>query len=261
MLLVQIPWAGRVWALPFLSALAPSERYAQPHRRRHKPVTRWARQLIRLVDRWLPDRTLVVVGDRGYAALDLLDAVAVGRGRSRSVAVGRGRSRPSLPACAWMHVWWLQRLRVSHTRTGVPASWGLACRPWTRYAPIQRRSGRPSRLPAGTATATAASSLSQEMPSGTTRGVSLCPSGGCSSAIPWASLRPKPCSAPTGRPILSRSCSGLPGAPQMEGTFHQVRAHLGVETQRQWSERAIARTTPDHSCPLGTVLPGHARGA
>jgi len=86
MLLVPIPWAGRVWALPFLSALAPSERYAQPHRRRHKPVTRWARQLIRLVDRWLPDRTLVVVGDRGYAALDLLDAVAVGRGRSRSVA-------------------------------------------------------------------------------------------------------------------------------------------------------------------------------
>jgi hypothetical protein len=31
---------------------------------------------------------------------------------------------------------------------------------------------------------------------------------------------------------------------QMEVTFHEVRAHLGVETQRQWSERAIARTTP-----------------
>lgn len=30
----------------------------------------------------------------------------------------------------------------------------------------------------------------------------------------------------------------------MEVTFHEVRAHLGVETQRQWSERAIARTTP-----------------
>ncbi len=75
MLLVPIPWAGRVWALPFLSALAPSERYAQLHGCRHKPVTLWARQLIRLVHRWLPDRSLVVVGDRGYAALDLLDAV------------------------------------------------------------------------------------------------------------------------------------------------------------------------------------------
>ena len=27
-------------------------------------------------------------------------------------------------------------------------------------------------------------------------------------------------------------------------TFQEVRAHLGVETQRQWSDHAIARTTP-----------------
>ena len=31
---------------------------------------------------------------------------------------------------------------------------------------------------------------------------------------------------------------------QLEVTFQEVRAHLGVETQRQWSDRAIARTTP-----------------
>ena len=31
---------------------------------------------------------------------------------------------------------------------------------------------------------------------------------------------------------------------QVEVTFEELRAHLGVETQRQWSERAIARTTP-----------------
>ncbi len=31
---------------------------------------------------------------------------------------------------------------------------------------------------------------------------------------------------------------------QLEVTFHEVRAHLGVETQRQWVERAILRTTP-----------------
>ena len=29
MLLAPIPWAGRVWALPFLTVLAPSERYAR----------------------------------------------------------------------------------------------------------------------------------------------------------------------------------------------------------------------------------------
>ena len=31
---------------------------------------------------------------------------------------------------------------------------------------------------------------------------------------------------------------------QVEVTFREVRDHLGVETQRQWSDRAIARTTP-----------------
>jgi hypothetical protein len=75
MLLVPLPWAGHVWALPFLTALAPSERSAAQPGCRHKPVTTWARQLIRLVHRWLPERQLVVVGDSGYAALDLLAAV------------------------------------------------------------------------------------------------------------------------------------------------------------------------------------------
>lgn len=74
-LLVPIPWAGHTWALPFLTALAPSERYAQRRHRRFKPLTLWARQLIRLVHRWQPDRQLVVVGDRAYAALELLAAV------------------------------------------------------------------------------------------------------------------------------------------------------------------------------------------
>lgn len=61
MLLAPIPWAGRVWALPFLTALAPSERYAQQNGRRHKPITLWARQLVRQVRRWLPERQLVLV--------------------------------------------------------------------------------------------------------------------------------------------------------------------------------------------------------
>jgi hypothetical protein len=35
---------------------------------------------------------------------------------------------------------------------------------------------------------------------------------------------------------------------QLEVTFEEARVHLGVETQRQWSDHAIARTTP---CLLG----------
>jgi DDE superfamily endonuclease len=74
MLLVPIPWAGRVWALPFLTALAPSERYDQERGRRHKTLAEWARQLLLLVRRWWPDRPIVAVADSSYAALELLAA-------------------------------------------------------------------------------------------------------------------------------------------------------------------------------------------
>ena len=72
MLLVPIPWAGRVWALPFLTALAPSERYSREHGRRHKKLSDWARQLVLQARRWMPGRTLVLVADSSFAALELL---------------------------------------------------------------------------------------------------------------------------------------------------------------------------------------------
>jgi hypothetical protein len=73
MLLVEIPWAGRIWALPFLSALAPSERYAAAQGRRHKKITEWAWQLLLVVRRWYPQREIVAVADRAYASLKLLE--------------------------------------------------------------------------------------------------------------------------------------------------------------------------------------------
>ena len=72
MWLGHIPWAGRRWALPFLTVLAPSERYYQERGRPHKKVTDWARQMVLQLRRWLPGRPLVLVGDSGYAVLDLL---------------------------------------------------------------------------------------------------------------------------------------------------------------------------------------------
>ena len=46
MWLGDISWAGRYWALPFLTVLVPSERYHQKVGRRHKKLTEWARQMI-----------------------------------------------------------------------------------------------------------------------------------------------------------------------------------------------------------------------
>src|SRR3954447_15885532 len=72
-LLAPIPWASRVWALPFLCALAPSERYCSEQGERHKKITEWAWQLLLLVRRWYPEREIVAVADGGYASLKLSD--------------------------------------------------------------------------------------------------------------------------------------------------------------------------------------------
>src|SRR5918998_68584 len=78
--LAEVPWAGRVWGLPFLTVLAPSERYRQERGLRHKTLSDWGRQMIRQLRRWLPDRPLVVVADSTYAVLALLaDAAGLPR--------------------------------------------------------------------------------------------------------------------------------------------------------------------------------------
>lgn len=76
MLLVEIPWAQRVWALPFLTLLAPSQRYDQARGHRHKTLTDWGRQMMRQVRRWLPQRAIVIVADSSFAALEQLLSVS-----------------------------------------------------------------------------------------------------------------------------------------------------------------------------------------
>src|SRR3954447_8394320 len=75
MLLAPIPWADRVWALPFLTVLAPSERYARERRRRHKTLTDWARQALLQIACWLPGWRIIAVADSSFAAIALLSAV------------------------------------------------------------------------------------------------------------------------------------------------------------------------------------------
>jgi hypothetical protein len=75
MVLAKVSWAGSMWGLPFLTVLCPSERYHTERGRTHQKLTERARQLIRLITRWLPDRQLIFVGDGSFAALELLHAV------------------------------------------------------------------------------------------------------------------------------------------------------------------------------------------
>ena len=72
MLLTRIGWAGRHWALPFLTALVVSARYDRRKGRRHKTFTDYAQQMLVCLRRWLPERDLVVVADGGYAKREFL---------------------------------------------------------------------------------------------------------------------------------------------------------------------------------------------
>src|SRR6266571_526368 len=74
--LTPIAWANRVWALPFLTVLCPSERCYAQHGRRHQTVLERAWQIIRLVRRWWPGREVVFVADSRFAALEWLAQVA-----------------------------------------------------------------------------------------------------------------------------------------------------------------------------------------
>ena len=107
MVLVDVPFAGRIWGLPVLTALTPSKAWSEQHGRRHRPVTEWARLLLLTLRRWLPVRSVVAVMDGEFAALELLHAL-----RSSVVVITRMRKdarlfdppsshegKPGRPAC------------------------------------------------------------------------------------------------------------------------------------------------------------------
>lgn len=234
MLLVPIPWAARVWALPFLTALCPSERYHERHGKRHKRLTDWARQMVKQVKRWWPERQMVVVADSTFAALEFLHAT-----RQYATLITRLRLDAALYAPAPERCPG-QRGRARKKGERLPAlSQGLDD-PATRWQTltVSYWYGQHERA--------------VEVASGTAvwyhSGKPVVP-------VRWVLIR-DPLGEFESQALL---CTDFQAAPafildsfvrrwQMEVTFEESRAHLGVETQRQWSDKAIARTTP---CLLG----------
>lgn len=231
-LLAPIPWARQVWALPFLTALAPSERYHQTRGKRHKTIPDWGRQMILQLRRWLPDRPLVVVADSAYAVLELLarcqrlprpvtvvtrlrlDAALYDPPPERT-AQTKGRPRKKGPRQPTLHA----RVR------DLPTVWQPVVVRW--YGGMER----PIEIATGTAVWYHA--------------------GEPTVPLRWVMIR-DPAGEFEPQAVL---CTDQEVAPpqivewfvlrwRLEVTFQEARAHLGVETQRQWSDRAIARTTP-----------------
>jgi hypothetical protein len=233
MLLTPIPWAQRVWALPFLTALAPSESFSERYRKRHKPLTRWAVQLLLQLRRWLPDRDLIVVADQSFSAFDFLTCL---------------QSLPRPITC-------ISRLRLDARLFEPPP------------APIPHRPGRPrlvgARLPSVkhrlAAPDTVWTKLGVPQWYGAvareieyTSGTAIWYHGGFAPLpIAWVLIRDPLASFDP----IALLCTDAAQTPpqilawfvqrwQVEVTFHEVRAHVGFETQRQWSDLAIVRTSP-----------------
>lgn len=231
-LLAPIPWAQRVWALPFLTVLAPSERYHQNRDKRHKTTTDWGRQMILQLRRWLPDRALVVIGDSAYAVLDLL-------ARCQRLAYS---------------VTMVTRLRLDAALYDPPPERTKG----TRGRPRRKGKRQPTLPTRLRDPQTIWQRLTVHWYGGTERaidiatGTALWYHGGTPTvSLRWVLIRdPKGEFAP--QALLCTDQDVLPQQIvewfvlrwQLEVTFHEARTHLGVETQRQWSDLAIARTTP-----------------
>ena len=230
MLLVPVSWADRVWALPFLTVLCPSERYYHARGRTHQPLLVRAQQMLRLLARWLPTRSVVVVADHAFSALAFLDAVrhqvavitrlrldaalfepapprrpgTVGRPRCKGDRLPTLQARLDDPKTPWqeltIHAWYATGKRtlqiVSDTAVWYHA--GLPPVP-IRWLVVKDPNGQfpPQALLSTDETITPKQMLTYFIQR-------------------WT----------------------------VETTFEEARAHLGMETQRQWNDQAIARTTP-----------------
>ena len=232
-LLAPIPWASRVWALPFLSALAPSERYSKERGTRHKKLTEWAWQLLLQVRRWHPEREIVAVADGGYSSLELLDRCR--RLRKPITFITRLRLDGALyePAPP-RYPGQIGRPRLKGER--LPNLSVVAEDPRTAWTPVVVADwyGREKRT--------------VEMVSATALWYS---SGLPAVPLRWVLIRD-----PEGEfDTQALLCTDLTVEPakiiswfvrrwQMEATFQEMRQRLGFESQRHWSEKAIRRTAP-----------------
>ena len=230
MLIVTPPWTSRSWALPFLCVLLTSEEVDTTLGHRHKTVPDWTKQLVKLVRRWLPDRPIKLIGDGSYSVVELgtvcrnqqvtliaplrFDACLYTSPPARQPGQ---MGRPRLVG---------QRLpQLDQVLLNLQTVWQKAWVTW--YGQGKRQI---------------------EWCSGT----ALWYRGGQTPLpIQWV-LTPDPegkhesrayfstdqvqCGLSIIIDFMKRWCA--------EVTFEECRAHLGVETQRQWSDKAIERTTP-----------------
>ena len=230
MLLFPVPWSSRCWALPFLTVLSPSERANNKEGKNHKTTIDWAIQMIKQVRRWESKRETYLVGDGAYACVNLgLECI---------------KNKVSL----------VSRLRLDSNLYDFP--------PLPDPHKRGRKALKGKSLPK---LKTLANSSGRKWKSGTLiwYGQTFKTVKYLSGICLWyrAGFQPLPIqwvliSHPDGKSRTEAFFStNLTIEPlriaqlfiwrwPIETTFQECRNHLGFETQRQWSDKAIQRTSP-----------------
>jgi hypothetical protein len=228
MLLVPVPWSRRVWALPFLSALCwPAKKSGQ---RRHKTSVDWVRQMMKHVRRWLPGRRVVLVVDGGFSAVSLA------------------------LACVKHHVAMVSRLRWDAALYHPPGP-----QPKGKRGPKPTKGKRQRRLQEWAVRSdTPWETVEVDWYGGQRKKMWVFSRTALwyTPGLPPVAIRYVLVADPEGKLRMEAFfCTDLEATPvailqwvvlrwSVEVTFEEGRAHLGLETQRQWSDNAIARTTP-----------------
>jgi hypothetical protein len=232
-LLVPVPWSRRQWALPFMVVPALSKATSAQLGKRHRTIIDWTRLMLDKVQRWQPERPLILVGDGTYAAIPL-------------VQYCQRTQRP---------ITLVTRLRIDaklHDFPVVPAP--------SKPGPKPKKGARqPSPAAVLEDPTTVWHTLGLPWYGGEEKnleyvtGVSLwAKRGETPVAIRWVLVRCphdkhfKPevfcCAQPNVE--VRQILLWVVARWNIEVTFEELRACLGFETQRQWSDRAIERTTP-----------------
>lgn len=230
MLIVQPPCSENYWSLPFLTVLTPSESANKGANKQHKTSIDWSIQMMKQVSRWLANRCIILIGDGGFSCIRLAHE------------------------CIKTGVTLISRLRPDSRLFEFPGE-----------QPPDKRGPKPQKGERITKLKDLAIDPTQDWKEAYVRwygqsvkliryltGVNLWhtpgekpvvirwvlvidPEGKCRSEAFFSTDTELSAIKIVEYYILRWS---------VEVTFEESRRHLGVETQRQWSDKAIERTTP-----------------
>lgn len=235
---IKLPWCQQAWALPFLTILMPPEKPLSTSKNnknlnrvtKHKTLNDWACQVAILLRRWIgKSKNITIVADSAFATYILANTC-----RDQKIHL---ISRMRLDARTFEFPEELKGKRGRKRLVGkrLPTFNQMLEDPSCKWKTVEVAWYNGSKKPL-------------EILNGTCLwygyGIRPVP-------ISWILIRdPNNGTSPT--VLFSTNIeSGVPetieafvGRWQIEVTFEEARRHLGMETQRQWSDKAIDRITP-----------------